>query len=127
MKSSLFLNAVMVFIAVSALFGAVRMVRQTLALRGERAAARAGLEALDRQKKELGSRLTELDTPEAVEREAKARLQLRQPGETVVVVVPEEQSAPRAPTPSTLWRRSNQFFAEIFSKGAGFLPDSGPN
>ena len=127
MKSSLFLNAVMVFIAVSALFGAVRMVRQTLALRGERAAARAGLEALDRQKKELGSRLTELDTPEAVEREAKARLQLRQPGETVVVVVPEEQSEPPATTPSTLWRRINQFFAEIFSKGAGFLPDSGPN
>lgn len=109
-KNSLALNVLLLIAAGAVGIGAVRMARQTLALRAELAAAEARLEEVKRGQAELAARLAELDTPEAVEREAKAKLNLKKPGEEVVVVVPPEAPAGPQP-PSPTWRqRVKQFF-----------------
>lgn len=67
--------------------GAVRMTRATLALRAEVREAEAHLTAIAARKRDLSRRLAEQDAPEKVEYHAKAQLNLKNPGEEVVVVV----------------------------------------
>lgn len=54
--------------------------------------------ALKEKNQALQAKIVELDTPQAVEREAKDHLNLKMSGEEVVVVVPEQdQALPSAP------------------------------
>ena len=111
-KNSAPLNALLALAAISVGIGAMRMAGRTLGLNRELHDARAKLKATEQQKAEVSWHLAELETPEAIEREAKAKFNLKKPGEEVVVVVPEER---RVPTPApTLWERVKRFFAGIF-------------
>jgi cell division protein FtsL len=111
-KNSATLNMLLALAAVSVGIGAIRMAGRTRDLNRELHDARAKLEATLRQKAEVFLRLAELEAPEAIEREAKAKFDLKKPGEEVVVVVPEER---RHPSPQvTLWERIKRFFAGIF-------------
>lgn len=63
------------------------------------------IDGLKRKKQELEAALAEIQTKEAVEREAKARLNLKKPGEEVVVVVPEKKINAPQPVPVNVWSR----------------------
>ncbi len=64
------------------------MVRRALTLRNELHDLNVRAGELRQKGEVFEGSLNELKTPEAVEREAKARLNLKRPGEEVVVVVP---------------------------------------
>lgn len=84
------LHIVLVIVAVGASVSAGVMVRQALTISEESAGAEARIDALTHKKEELRSRISELETEGVVRREAKARLNLKNSGEHVVVVVPEK-------------------------------------
>ncbi len=113
LKNSLPLNLLLLIAAAAVGVGAARMARQTLALRTELSGAEVKLKEVKQAQAELVARLAERDTPEGIEREAKAKLNLKSPGEEVVVVVPPPAPAESA-APATLWERIKRFFAEIF-------------
>lgn len=63
---------------------------------------------LNQKKAELEAYIAELQSREAIEREAKERLNLKLPGEEVVIVVPEKDSPEEAP--KNIWDKIKSFF-----------------
>ena len=90
-----------------------QVVRRSFALKKESAATKAKIEQLTRRKQELEAQITELKSAPAVERQAKERLNMKNSGEEVVVVVPEKNTVPQkksAATPPSFWDRLKGFF-----------------
>ena len=113
-KNSLWANAALALAALAVLGGGARMARDAASLARERNEAAAKAAALAEQKTEYLRRVAEYDTREAVEYQAKARLNLKKPGE-VVVVVPEPIKKDQQASPSSgLLRMIRDFFAKIF-------------
>ena len=97
-------------LAISLSYSATRMVRSVLKVQTESEEMTRKIEDLERKKKELELAIAEIQTREAVEREAKTRLNLKKPGEEVVVVVPEKKvSASQAP-PTSFWSKFISLF-----------------
>lgn len=94
---SFYVIILLVALAAAVGYGAARMVLNSVALRGESRETQKQIEELLARKKELEARIAELQNEEAIRREAKERLNLKLPGENVVVVVPEKQEASDAP------------------------------
>lgn len=65
-----------------------RAYQELLALRREEATLRQKFEAVEVENQRLRDEIRIAATPEAIERDAKARLNLKKPGEEVVVVIP---------------------------------------
>ena len=86
------------------------MVLNAFALRGESYEVQQQIEELKNRKEELEARIAELQNEETVRREAKERLNLKLPGENVVVVVPEKQEVPDTSSSGSFWRRVIIFF-----------------
>lgn len=107
------LNIALIAVAAATAIGAIRMARGTQALRAEVESAEDRLAAAHEKKQELRRRIAEQDAPETVEYQAKAKMNLKNPGEEVVVVVPEPPSAPE-PEPAGWWRYLQDFFARMF-------------
>jgi len=112
-KRSIPMNIFLLCTASAVAVGAARITATTLALRAELRSAESQLGDMVRKKQELSRRLEEQDTPEAVEYQAKARMNLKNPGEEVVVVVPDERPAPPE-TSAGFWQSVRDFFARIF-------------
>ena len=108
-KHSFWANALLALAAVAVAVGAARLWGETVALVRERDGARAAAERLVGERAENNRRLAEYDTAAAVEREAKARLNLKKPGEVVVVAV-EVARMSATSSPSAWWRRVIRFF-----------------
>lgn len=117
-KNSLPLNILIAFGAIGVLIGAWKIARETRALEAELRATQIKRDALRAEKSELSARLAELETPEAIERQAKEKLNLKKKGETVVVVVPERGGDYATSTSPTLWERMRAFFGGMFGHGA---------
>lgn len=86
------------FLAVSA----ARIVVRERAIARERRALEVRARELEQERARLEAALRALGSPEAVERAAKERLNLKQSGEEVVVVVPEERPVAAGP-PGRSW------------------------
>lgn len=114
MKKSFILNILLAFLAVMVGYGAFNMVRQAVDSRREARTAQEKIKELVEKKEALEAYLVELQTPEATEREAKERLNLKKKGEDVVVVVPEEKKKIAIPE-QTWWQKIKLFFARIFN------------
>lgn len=112
-KHSLGLTILLVCVAAATAAGAARMTRTTLLLRAEVRDAEERLARTREKKQELSRRIAEEDVPEAVEYQAKAKMNLKNPGEEVVVVVPETPPVPES-EPAGWRRRVKDFFAKIF-------------
>lgn len=110
-KQSIVFSIVIVILAVFLGINAYRTVRQSIVLREEAARERGKIEELRRKKEEIEGYLTELQTRGAIEREAKSRLNLKLPGEEVMVVIPEkkEELVP-VPPPHGFWERIKRRF-----------------
>jgi len=113
-KNSFLITIILCIVAVGVSIGAFRLVMHTLGLRGEYTVNQEKIAALTKQKQELEARLEELTVPAALEREAKARLNLKLPGEEVVVVVPEEKATTSLDISSGVWGRAILFFKKLF-------------
>ena len=109
-KKSFVINIVLILIAAGVSYSAARMVRNALNMRAQSADMTQKIEQLKVKKQELEALLTELQTKEAVEREAKERLNLKKPGEQVVVVVPEKKDRSLPERPMGLWEKFISFF-----------------
>ena len=91
------------------------MITQALALRREYKDQQQEIDTLSRKKGELEAYIAELQSREAVEREAKSRLNLKLPGEEVVVVVPKKKELEEDKL-GTFWKRTRGFFSRLFGQ-----------
>ncbi len=113
-KNSIFLNIILLGLAVWAGWGAVKMAVQAFSLYKEVKEDQGKVEQLTQKKAELEAYIAELQSREAVEREAKNRLNLKLPGEEVVVVVPEEGSNGTGSTEKSIWEKIKFFSSNLF-------------
>ncbi len=114
-KRSWGINVLLVAVAAAVSFGAYKEIRLALALREEERGQRVKIAELEKKKEELEARIRAFGHPEGVVREAKERLNLKKPGEEVVVVVP-----PVAPSASTsgqafFWDGIKRVLSALFS------------
>ena len=119
LKRSVVANVGLVLLAIPFCYGAYRMTKQAFLFSDETRSARQQIEALTQKKQGLEAYLAELKTASAVEREAKERLNLKNPGEKVVVILPEEQRPIPPPPPLTFIQRTRLFFAGIVRAVSG--------
>lgn len=105
-----------VLVAVLLSVSAGRIVLRARVIHREREAMAERIRELESERERLRGAIAALGTTEAVERLAKERLNLKQPGEEVVVVTPQPQPSP-TPQPSLLQRLIPSWLRELF----GFL------
>lgn len=109
-KKSLVLNLVLISIAVITSYHAARMVRHAFFMRDQSQEMTAKIEELKIKKQELERELAAIQSKEVIEREAKERLNLKNPGEEVVVVVPEKKDTISTKPPLSFWTKLMSFF-----------------
>lgn len=87
---SIVVNLCFLFLLTLVGVGTYRLVGQAHAILREEKDSQKRIHELVIKKNELEAALAELQTPEGIEKEAKKRLNLKLPGESVVVVPPEK-------------------------------------
>lgn len=114
----LFLIGVLVLIAGFFLNGVVELHKKLALIKAEQAKKQAELQKLIQERERLEKEIAFLQSQSALEREAKARLNFKKPGEEVVIVVPDEKPALQAiasvPYTPTFWERVREFFTKLF-------------
>lgn len=95
LKTSVFVNALLLAFAVFLAYKAALMAGDVMRVRKEAEDTQKRIAELTHKKQELEQYLAELETAQAIEREAKERLNVKRPGEEVVVVVPEQKKEER--------------------------------
>ena len=114
-QNSIWFNGLLLAIAVILSISAYRAVRQATQFSGETEENRKQIKELLGRKEKLEAKLTELQTPEAKERSAKERLNLKKIGEEVVVVLPEENKGEFATQEKSLWNKVGNFFIKLIA------------
>lgn len=94
-KDSALFHIFLLILSAAVGYGSYRMARQAWSVYRESAGNRKKIEELKQKKQELQAYLERLQTPGEVERQAKERLNLKLPGEQVIVVVAEKASSTR--------------------------------
>jgi len=117
-KNSIAANLALSLIAFLTAYGAFNLARYSWELKRESRDVQKKMEELIRKNQGLEISLTELGTKEAAERRAKERLNLKLPGEKVLVLVPQASSA-SVGIPlqnsgfSEFWNQLRKFFTKI--------------
>ena len=109
-KKSIIINIILILLAMSVSYRAARMVGDIFTVRTKSKEITKKIEELTHKKQELELALAEIQTKEAVEREAKSRLNLKKQGEEVVVVVPEKKGSVPQDHPVSFWSRFISLF-----------------
>lgn len=118
-KNSIVANLVLLLLAVLTAYGAFNLARYGWELKRESRDTQKKIEELARKNQGLEVVMTELETKEAAERRAKERLNLKLPGEKVVVLVPQDLSASQADDSAEtsgflkIWGQVKNFFSKI--------------
>lgn len=114
-KNSIVINIFLLLLVFLVGYGALRGVWQVLDLGKEAEDKESKIAELIEKKGELERYLAELKNAESVKREAKERLNLKELGETVVVVVPEGgEASPIEPAVENFWSRVKMFITSFF-------------
>ena len=93
-RRKIMLVAIAVVLVAGLIFG--RAVYRISELKKEKAQAEAKLEALQEKLDQLEDELTRVTSDEYIEQQARTHLRMIYPGETVYIVVPEENSGNKA-------------------------------
>ncbi|MDP3770167.1 MAG: septum formation initiator family protein [bacterium] len=109
-RRSVIINILLVVVAVAVSYSASRMVRDAFVLRKQSEEMTQKIDELIKEKRGLEAYLAEMQTKEAVEREAKDRLNLKKPGEEVVVIVPEKKEIAVVAESQSWWAALKHFF-----------------
>lgn len=89
LKNSFLFHLVLFFLCIGIGWGAVSMFLYAFSLSTEKKGIRETMVKIEAENKKLEASLLELETPEAIERRAKDRMNLKNEGEGVVIVVPD--------------------------------------
>lgn len=111
-QRSIWFNGLLLMVAIVLSVAAYRTVKQATQFSEETGENKEKIEGLLKKKEELEARLAELQTPEAKERSAKERLNLKKIGEEVVVVLPEETKEKLQTEDKSLWHKIRNFFGD---------------
>ncbi|MBI2640597.1 MAG: hypothetical protein HYW91_01765 [Candidatus Sungbacteria bacterium] len=103
-KNSLLLNILLIIFTAVVGYSSFSMVRSAIGLYKENSESEAKIRELLAKGDDLDARISEFRTPLGLEREAKERLNLKQRGEEVVVVLPGRNSGV-ATTSSGFWQK----------------------
>ncbi|TSC78774.1 MAG: hypothetical protein G01um101433_106 [Parcubacteria group bacterium Gr01-1014_33] len=115
-KKSLIFHIVLAGLAGALFYGFVHILLQAAFLYRASDSVDQNIRALSQKKGELEASIKELETNEALERNAKESLGLKKPGEEVVVVVPGKKNSENvlSPEPRTgVWERIKQFLLSL--------------
>jgi len=93
--------------------GAYGMARRAFTLSREARQTEQRVEELRKKKGELEAYLDELETRAGAERIAKERFNLKNRGEQVVVVLPEESETVVSPPPRSFWGKTVLLMANV--------------
>ena len=107
-KNSWIATLVFILLGSWVAYGAYRMISQAILFSNEARNTEQKILELRKKRDELESNIAELEARSAIEREAKERLNLKLPGEEVVVVLPGKKE-PAAST-SSLFESVRNFF-----------------
>jgi cell division protein FtsB len=110
-RKSLLFNVFLTAAVVLLGYSAYKMVRDTLILRDESKEIERRIGELKKKKTELEAYLAELQSIEAIEREAKERFNLKKIGEKVIVVLPDKKEMVENIEEKSLniWQRIKKF------------------
>lgn len=117
-KNSIAANLVLLLVAFMTAYGALNLARYGWGLRNESREVQKRIEELVKKKQELDRYRAELETKEAAEKRAKERLNLKLPGEKVVVLVSQNSAAgPESFRQASgffrIWSQVRNFFSKI--------------
>lgn len=112
-KQSLVINLVLFVLVFVMGYSAFSAIRNAFILSNEAKDSEKKIQGLLQKKKGLEQRLAALSNKDVVIREAKERLNLKQPGEEVVVIVPPKNSTLIEKEKLNTWRNLYQFFRNI--------------
>lgn len=116
-KDSILFHIFLLIVSAAIGYGSYRMARQTLAIYRESAVNQKKIEELKQKKQELEAYLDRLQMPGEIEWQAKERLNLKLPGEQVVVVVAQKASSTMEQAKQTgtgVWHRLAQFWKNLW-------------
>lgn len=109
---SLGITIILAVVAAGTVASAVSLIRQAVQVSRDAAATHARLAELTAKKQALEAEIRERTTEDGVRYQAHLRLNLKNPGEHAVVVLPEEKPSGTTDAPS--WReRIKDFFIDI--------------
>lgn len=110
-QNSIWFNILLFLVAVFLSVAAYKSVKQALYFKKETDENKTKISELLKKKNELEIKIEEFQTIETKERSAKERLNLKKPGEEVVVVLPEETQLPKDIEKTDLWSKVRDFFS----------------
>lgn len=115
-KKSLLFHIILAGLAGALFYGFFHILLQAAFLYRVSESVDQNIRALTQKKEELEAKIKELETNEALERNAKESLGLKKPGEEVVVVVPGKKNVQSVSSPQPrigVWERIKQFFFSL--------------
>lgn len=115
-----FLSSPIALILALALLGIVavhlaRTISGYMDLRAQEKKLRGKAAYFETENQKVREELRIANTPEAVERDAKARLNLKRPGEEVVVVVPNNEPATSTARDNSPWRNFKDLIKSLLT------------
>lgn len=113
-KQSLVINLVLFALVFVIGYSAFSAIRNAFILSNEAKDSEKKIQELLQKKKDLEERLAALSNKDVVIREAKERLNLKQAGEEVVVIVPPKKPAPTENNKLDIWQRMRNFLSNLF-------------
>lgn len=116
LQDSILFNIFLLIVAAGVGYGSFRMAQQAWGVWRESLANRKKIAELAQRKQELTAYLQRLQTPGAIEEQARERMNLKLPGEEVVVVVAEQASTSRQRVEQAragLWNWLTQWWRRI--------------
>ena len=113
-RKSILVNTALIVLAICFVIWTAGVLREVLIVRSQYREVEDRTQKLTGQKADIEGKLAELDIPAVFEREAKSRLNLKNPGEHVVVVIPEKPAPPPPSQPAGLFNRIKAFLSAFF-------------
>lgn len=115
------MTVVIIILGLFFLNGMAQLARKSYALGAEQKKKEQELAALVKERERLEAEITYLKSAGALEREAKTRLNLKRPGEEVVIVVPEQERAHSATSVSaggqtSLWDSVREWLLRLLQR-----------
>ncbi len=114
LKNSIWFNILLLLVVLFIGYSSYGAVRKALELDHEKKEADEKIAELVEKKTELEKKIAKLETSEEKERDAKERLNMKNTGENVVVIVEKEAEVKPADTSSGWWASIKNFFKTTY-------------
>ncbi len=110
---SLSLHVILLIFAVVSVVSGISLVRSAMQISHDRAEVAVRLAGLVSEKKRIEEEIRERTQEESVRYQAHLRLNLKNPGENIVVVLPEKYASSADEKSDSFWQSIKNFFRAI--------------